>query len=172
MNDQLAWDKALAAARKSYSALEPATACALNNLIETIVHIKQQLVDLTTAAGSSQICRECRGECCRYGKYHVSVLDVLAYLKYSADLVVPDFAAHPDCPYSGIDGCTMPPGYRPMTCVVFNCQLVEDRLSTAEQETFRTQEQELRHAIRTAEQLTGMRLNRPFLLSIANGSSH
>lgn len=165
MNDQAAWEQAIASAGSMYSGLTPETMTELDGLIENIMRLKQNLVDLVVAAGSADICHTCGGECCLHGKYHVSVLDILAYLKSGAAVVTPDFSSNPACPYSGISGCTMAPPYRPMTCVVFNCQQIEDPLSSTQRETLRRTEQELRDATAKAGQLTGLRLGRPLLLS-------
>jgi hypothetical protein len=148
-----------------YTGLPPDSVTELNLLIEKIMQLKQNLVELAVAAGSSNICRTCGGECCLHGKYHVSVLDVLAYLKNNGELIVPDFSSSPDCPYSGISGCTMAPGYRPMTCVVFNCQQVEDQLTPAQRSIFHTIEQDLRAAVIKAGHITAPRLDRALLLS-------
>ena len=165
MNDQADWEQAVAGAVSWYSSLPEQTAAQLNNLIDTIRQLKQNLVELTTRAGSAQICCSCGGECCRFGKYHVSVLDILAYLKNGVPLVIPDFSAHPACPYSNETGCTMPAGYRPMTCVVFNCQPVEDRLSPDELASMRRFEEKLRAAIADASRITRSALGRAALLS-------
>jgi Fe-S-cluster containining protein len=161
----MVWEQALVDAGNSYAALQPAIRDELDREIAEIMLLKQQLVELVTAAGSGEICRTCGGECCRFGKYHVSVLDILAYLKRGERTVVPDFGTAPFCPYSDVSGCTMAPHYRPMTCVVFNCQLVEEQLSSAQRDDFRLHEQELREAIARAGRITGKRLDRALLLS-------
>ena len=165
MNDQAAWEQAIATAGRNYASLPQDVTAQLDALIEDIMRLKQNLVELVMSAGSEDICRTCGGECCRHGKYHVSVLDIMAYLKTGARQVLPDFSTNPACPYSDVSGCTMAPCYRPMTCVVFNCQLVEDQLASAERETLRGYEQELRNAITRAGHVTGMRLDRALLLS-------
>jgi len=165
VNDQAAWDQAVATTRTKYTSLSPGTATELNNLLKKIMQLKQNLVELALAADSSNICRTCGGECCRFGKYHVTVLDILAYLKNGTKLVVPDFSSNPDCPYSDASGCTMAPGYRPLTCVVFNCQQVEKRLTSDQRGTFLTYEQDLREAVSKAGRITGLRLDRALLLS-------
>ena len=165
MDDQAAWEQAVAAARSSYATLSPATAAELDGLIEKIVQLKQKLVETVTAAGSSEICRNCGGECCRFGKFHVTVLDILAYLKNGVQVVIPDFSSNPACPYSNASGCSMSAGYRPMTCVVFNCQQVEEQLSSALQELLYICEQELRESITKGCHITGQRLDRALLLS-------
>jgi hypothetical protein len=93
------------------------------------------------------------------------VLDILAYLKNGTEQVIPDFSTNPACPYSDVSGCTMAPGYRPMTCVVFNCQQVEDQLSATQRGMLSDYEHDLRAAIRQAGHITGMRLDRALLLS-------
>jgi hypothetical protein len=90
---------------------------------------------------------------------------MMAYLKSGAKPVRPDFSTNPACPYSDDSGCTMAPCHRPMTCVVFNCQQVEDRLTPTQQKTFHGYEQELRNTIARAGAVTGMRLDRALLLS-------
>jgi hypothetical protein len=165
VNDQASWDQAVDTACKTYSSLTPDSGSELNGLIERIMQLKQNLVELVLSAGSADICRSCGGECCGHGKYHVSVLDIMAYLKIGTTPVVPDFSSDPYCPYSDVSGCTMAPCYRPLTCVVFNCQIVEDQLSPAQRETFRGYEQELRTAITRAGRINSMRLDRALLLS-------
>jgi hypothetical protein len=121
---------------------------------------------MVTAAGSSTVCRSCGGECCLLGKYHVSVLDILAYQLSGTPPVMPDFTGHPACPYSGSHGCLMPPGYRPLTCVVFNCQPVEELLDPTALKTFSELEAALRDTVSSACRLCGARLDRPLLLSL------
>lgn len=165
MNDQAAWERAIADAGSWYSSLPEQTVVQLNSLIDTITQLKQNLVELATMAGSAQICSSCGGECCLFGKYHVTVLDILAYLINGESPVVPDFSTHPACPYSHVAGCSMPSGYRPMTCAVFNCQQIEDRLSPEDLANMRGIEEKLRAAIADASRITGSSLGRAALLS-------
>lgn len=164
MNDQTAWKQAVVTTSEWYFGLPSGIRTELDGLLEEIMQLKQKLVDLVMFAGSSNICRACGGECCRYGKYHVSVLDIMTYLKTGAEQVTPDFSTTPACPYSDVSGCTMAPSYRPMTCVVFNCQQIEDHLAAAEHKILHGYEQELRDAILKAGHITGMRLDRALLL--------
>jgi hypothetical protein len=165
VNDQASWDQAVDAVSKTFSSLSPESGSELNGLIDGIMQLKQNLVELVLSAGSADICRTCGGECCGHGKYHVSMLDIMAYEKNGTAPVVPDFSTDPYCPYSDASGCTMAPCYRPLTCVVFNCQLVEGQLTPAQQETFRGYEQELRAAVTRAGRITALRLDRALLLS-------
>jgi hypothetical protein len=165
VNDQDRWERACAAATATYDALPPGDRTKLDGLIGEIMQIKGKLVEVVTAAGSSAVCRDCGGQCCLLGRYHVSILDLLAYRKTGAEPVVPAFAAAPACPYSDSSGCLMPPVYRPVTCVIFNCQLVEDLLPAADRECLQRCESRLRAAVSEAGSICGLRLERPLLLS-------
>lgn len=164
--DQLStWQQASRATHELYRGLQPEIRQQLDTLIEEIMQIKQQLVDVVVSVGASDICRSCGGKCCLYGKYHVTVLDMLAYLSSGAAPVEPDFSSHPACPYSDADGCRMVARYRPMTCVIFNCEQIDDQLTASERQTMVTLEHRLRTTIDEASRLTGSRLNRALLLS-------
>jgi len=165
VNDQEAWQQAVTSATEWYFGLPPGVRAELDGLIEEVMPLKQQLVDQVTSSGSSEVCRTCGGECCLLGKYHVSVLDVLAYRKNGVESVIPDFSAGPACPYSDASGCTMPAAYRPVTCVIFNCQLIEDRLSATQRDALHENEKRLRALVVRAGRIHDIRIDRPLLLS-------
>jgi hypothetical protein len=165
LNDQQAWDQALTAADEMYDRLPAGTRAELDGLIDEVMRFKQELVELVTCAGSSTVCRTCEGQCCLLGKYHVSILDLLAYRKTKAEPVVPSFAAGQVCPYSGNSGCRMPADYRPVTCVIFNCQAIEDLLTPTDRQTLQEREKRLRETVSRASALCNTRLDRPLLLS-------
>ena len=164
MNDQQVWEQAVAAISRMYRDLEPEKKAELGKLIDIVMQLKQELVERVTAAGSSVLCQTCGGDCCLYGKYHLSALDVLAFLATDAGPVVPDFTAGPHCPYSDAKGCLMVPRYRPMTCVIFNCEQIENRLTPSDRDALRACEQKLRDAILRAGNIRDTRLDRPVLL--------
>ncbi|MBI2354405.1 MAG: hypothetical protein HYV06_05140 [Deltaproteobacteria bacterium] len=165
MNDEQRWASAVTAAGAAYERLPAGTGAELDAVIKQIMGHKQELVELALAAGSASICRGCGGECCLSGKYHVSVLDLLSYRIAAADPVAPNFGAAPACPYSGMSGCLMPPRFRPMTCVVFNCELIEGRMGPNERAALYERENLLREAIAQANRIAGSRLDRALLLS-------
>jgi len=159
------WEQAVATAGEWYVGLPSAIRAELDGLLEEIMLLKQSLVEQVTSSGSSAICRDCGGECCLLGRYHVSVLDILAYRKAGVEPVIPDFSASPACPYSDASGCLMPPGYRPVTCVIFNCQQIEDSLTVAGLDALHEHERRLRAAVALAGRIHGLRIDRPLLLS-------
>ena len=165
MNDQAAWEQAVATAGEWYSSLPSAARAELDGLLEEVMQLKERLVEQVTTSGSAETCRACGGECCLLGKYHVSVLDILAYRNTGVEPVIPVFNAGPACPYSDASGCLMPARYRPVTCVIFNCQMLEDRLTTVGRKTLLEHEMRLRDTVSRAGHTGGTRLDRPLLLS-------
>jgi len=166
VNDQQTWLQAVTATLGWYDRLDVTVREQLDDLIEQIRRAKQELMQLVLVADGSAVCRSCGGECCRYGKYHVTSLDLLALRQRGEGMIVPDFLTHPACPYADTLGCcTMAVEFRPLTCVIFNCEQLENRLSSLDQAKIRTLEQLLRSLISRAEQVSGIRLNRPALLS-------
>jgi hypothetical protein len=165
VNDQAAWEQAVTAASKWYSNLPAAVRSELDGLLEEIMQLKEQLVGQVISSGSSAVCRDCGGECCLLGRYHVSVLDILAYRKTGLEPVRPDFSNSPACPYSDASGCLMPPRYRPVTCVIFNCQQIENQLSATELDSLHEHERRLRFTVGRAGRMHDTRTDRPLLLS-------
>lgn len=170
MNDQMLWEQAMATASEWYFGLPHAIRAELDGLLDEVMQLKQLLVEQVTASGSAAVCRECGGECCLLGRYHVSVLDILAYRKAGLEPVVPDFNADPACPYSDASGCLMPPGFRPVTCVIFNCQLIEDRLTAVQRTALHEYEGRLRATVARAGRIHDIRTDRPLLLSGATSA--
>ncbi|NVN90894.1 MAG: hypothetical protein HXX11_09845 [Desulfuromonadales bacterium] len=165
MDDQTIWNRVVATADASYDRLSATARSRLDEHLSRIMQLKQDLYECSQAAGSSQICRECGGTCCLNGKFHVSVLDLLVYRSARVEPVVPHFENSPLCPYGGTAGCLMPPRFRSMTCLVFNCELVENRMDDREKERFAAGEHALRKAILGAEELLEYRAGRAVLLS-------
>jgi hypothetical protein len=164
VNDQNIWHRVVEDVDVMYDRLAADTRARLDAHLIHVMQLKQELFELSHAAGSSHVCKECGGACCLNGKYHVSVLDLLAYRSAKVEPVVPDFGNSPLCPYGGPDGCLMPPRFRSMTCLVFNCELIESRMGDREKERFEMLEHALRTAIHGAEDMLKFRAGRAALL--------
>ncbi len=163
--DQQNWVYAVEAAKRKYEVLPAEVRCNLNIIVDEIMILKSCLLDLTLTAGSSDVCRDCGGKCCNNGKFHVSLLDLMAYLRTSAEPPAPDFEVSPLCPYGCSEGCLMKPGFRSVTCVIFNCEQVESLLKEPELLRLRDFEVRLKEKVIQAEHLLGFRVGRPLLLS-------
>lgn len=108
MDDQQTWQRALRAIDDWHRGLSEECRTQLGELIGRIMLLKEESLRLGLAAGSAEICRTCGGSCCRYGKYHVTILDLLAFRLNSIDPIA-NFDNFPFCPYGGDEGCLMPP---------------------------------------------------------------
>ncbi|MBT1072076.1 hypothetical protein [Pelotalea chapellei] len=165
MDDRQSWHKAQVSAWECYERLSADRREQLDCLMGRIMLLKEQLLNLALTAGSRLICRDCGGKCCLYGKYHVTVLDLIINRKHSAEPLAPDFSTYPFCPYGSADGCCFTPRLRPLTCVIFNCELLEDRLDEHARHQAAMCERELREACAEAEMIAESRLTRSALLS-------
>ncbi len=165
MDDLQAWQRSVEFSAQLYRRLPDTAREQLDALIERIMLLKRELLDLALSAGSAAVCRNCGGKCCLHGKYYVTLLDLLVYRVGAVAAVVPQFGNAPCCPYGGAQGCHLPPPLRPMTCVIFNCDLVEECMSDEACLRSAACERELRAAIVEAEQVSGFQLGRAALLS-------
>jgi len=128
---------------EEFSQLSGARRSELVALLAEAGGLKEEIVLLSDAADGSAICAVCNGACCRVGKYHVAPLDLLAFSAAGKPPVAPDFATGA-CPFLGVAGCRIVPSDRPFICVVFCCELIEQRLSAADISRLVRMEAELR----------------------------
>ena len=162
--DPLLWHTAVQRLICEYSGLSADTQRALASLLRHGSRLKEQMLYITTAAGAGDICASCGGECCNYGRYHVTAADVLYHHISTRELFMPDFSRHPLCPYSCSDGCLMPPAFRPYTCVIFICEAVDALLSEAERTELQALETKLAEIMLNCATLAGPRITKGILL--------
>ncbi len=104
-------------------------------LLREARRLKTELQQVPDGVSAGDICARCGGECCRTGRYHVTVTDILAYLDDGLDPPVPPFTTG-FCPYLSVAGCIFPPAYRPFNCITFNCDRIEGLLAPSVQAAF------------------------------------
>ncbi len=143
MDDLEKWDKAISAVNREFASLPEPFLSKLKNSVETIRKYKRSVFALTETINAGEICKACRGECCRKGKYHFTVTDLLVYLVEGKELFVPCFT-NGRCPYSGDAGCLMEVEYRPFNCITFHCEELEKLLPKHAVEEFYGLEGKLR----------------------------
>jgi len=102
--------------------------------LRTIISLQEQLHELFLAVGGDECCRTCDGECCGHGRFHPTLVNVLACLLAGHPVPQPDFERL--CPYIAAAGCQFPPGLRPYNCISFICEAVEDRLDPEAKRAF------------------------------------
>jgi len=152
MTDREKWDRGVAAVMKEYSGLSPLRKARLSSCAAAIKSCKQSLHLIAGEARAAEICAQCFGECCKSGKNHVKVVDLLVYLSDDREFITPCFERE-ICPYLGDSGCLMGPEYRPCNCITFICESVDVFLQPPERERFYAAERELRSLYHEMEQL-------------------
>jgi hypothetical protein len=157
MTDITTWHLAVDAVTEEFSRLSPSEKEPFSRLAEEVWHCKTALHAIVASADCGSICAACGGECCRTGKYHFTLVDLLVYLSRGEELFEPGFN-RPLCPYLGPSGCIMAPGYRPYTCVTFNCDRVMVFLDPSDEERLARLERKLRDIYGRFEVLLGRRV--------------
>lgn len=158
------WDDAVTAVRIEYTDLSASTKRELKRVVGMIQREKMEISSLMENADVAGICARCAGECCKSGKYHFTVIDLLVFLDSETDLFRPVFK-EARCPFLGRDGCLMEPRVRPFTCITFFCERVESLLTRSETARLRVVEESLRRLYAEVEQLFGKRLMQGLLMN-------
>lgn len=157
MADEESWQQAVDQTTRKFSLLAPEVRQACCTILEAMVSIKEELCRMAEDAGGSDACRLCGGACCVRGKYHFAVADLLVFICRQIPSPRPDFSRFPDCPWLREAGCLLHSGSRPLTCVVFNCELIEERMSDEKLEAFYRLERQLRGYYADLDTLVGER---------------
>jgi hypothetical protein len=158
------WDNAVAVVRREYAALSAEVKAEVGSVFALIRCKKEELFSITGARGASEICGTCGGACCVKGKYHFTVIDLLVFLSADVELFAPSFHGE-QCPYLSGGKCLMSPSFRPLTCIAFHCDPLEDLLSAVEIERLYSLERELRDHYAHLEDFFGIRLSQGLLLN-------
>jgi hypothetical protein len=150
MTEREKWNLGVAAVREKYATLSPPIHARLNKCVAAIKSRKKALNEIGAGVSADEICAQCRGECCKSGKNHVTAVDLLVYLNDGREIFTPCFEQD-ICPYLGENSCFMGPEYRPYNCVTFICERIEELLDPPEKERFYAVERELRALYRDME---------------------
>jgi hypothetical protein len=159
------WERGVALLAREYSLLNGRRRDELAALLAGVGRLKEELVALSDAADGSAICAACGGACCRVGKYHPTLLDLLAFCAAAENAVAPDFTSGA-CPFLGSTGCRITPSRRPFTCVIFICELIEVRLPEDTVVRLHNVEEELRLLHEQATTRFGRLLAKSLLLEM------
>lgn len=164
-SDTLLWNRGVAQLAREFSHLPPGRREELAALLADIGRLKEEIVSLTDTADGATVCAACSGACCRVGRYHPTPLDILAFCAAGELPVAPDFASDA-CPFLGGTGCRIVPARRPRTCVIFICELIEERLSGAALARLSQAEDGLKLLYGQAAGVFGRRLAESFFLEM------
>ena len=97
MTDQQLWSAAVEQVKSDYHALPQALQEQLAELSAEIMVLKARHQAGASTAAADQLCTDCQGVCCRFGKHHFTVVDLLVYLSAGRELFSPTFD-NPVCP--------------------------------------------------------------------------
>ena len=107
-----------------------------------IIGLQEQLHQLFVDVDGMGICRDCHGDCCGHGKFHPTLVNLLACLATDYPIPEAEFSQH--CPYLVNTGCQFPPGLRPFNCISFICEKIEGLLDPSRKNEFYRLEKEIR----------------------------
>jgi len=156
MNDRDRWERAITAVSADFALLPPAARERVGEVARAIRQVRRELQYLAGEMDSAAICASCGGECCRRGKYHVTVTDILVFLAEGEPLFTPRFDRDA-CPYLDDHGCMMDPSLRPFPCITFNCERVQGSWEPERIEAFYRGERRLRGLYGELERLIALR---------------
>lgn len=143
--------------------LEPEVRVQLQRIVQDCFLQKNQYAAVVGAVGASALCRTCRGQCCMNGKYRLTLFDALMFRLHDQPLRA-DFTHKPLCPFGTSSGCLMEPAFRPLDCILFICETVDDVLSEDQRAALAVLEERLRHGRLYVEKLLQQSLATPVLL--------
>lgn len=164
MTDQEQWNGAVETARREFSALSGELKESVRALSAAIQEDKHAIACFAATVGTPELCASCGGRCCEKGKYHFTLVDLLIYFATGTDLFQPDFYSG-NCPFLVRGACLMAPVFRPLICITFHCDLVEEQFNPNDLLRLYDLEASLRKHYRTMEGLFGRRLDFGVLLS-------
>jgi len=127
VTDQQLWSAAVERAKTDYHALPQALKLKLAELSAEIMNLKARHQAAVATAAANEACAACKGLCCKFGKHHFTVVDLLVYLSTDRELFNPSFH-NPVCPYHSGCECLMDPSLRPFNCIIFICEKLETGL--------------------------------------------
>lgn len=164
MTDQQLWAAAVERVRTDYLALPQTLKLRLSDLSIEIMALKARHQTAAATAAADEACAECGGSCCRFGKHHFTVVDLLVYLSAGRELFSPAFE-NPVCPYHNGCGCLMEPSLRPFNCIIFLCEQLETALEEQARADLAGIETRLRALYGEFEKLLGNRFANGLLIT-------
>jgi len=164
VKDQELWSAAVAAVSREYELLPGPLRQRVAEICGEVSVAKGAYQGLAATVDADGICADCQGLCCGHGKHHFTVVDLLGYLAASRELFVPGFG-NPICPYHTGSGCLMESGLRPLNCIIFLCDRLDELLPEPAKLELASLEKELRRLYSCLEQLLGNRFANGLLIT-------
>lgn len=164
VTDQQLWSAAAERVKADYETLPQALKLKLGELSAEIMVLKARHQAAVSSFAAEAVCAKCKGLCCRFGKHHFTVIDLLVYLSAGRELFTPSFD-NPVCPYHSGSGCLMEPALRPFNCIIFICEQLDTGLAKQVSLELAGIESRLRRICAEFEQLLGNRFANGLLIT-------
>jgi hypothetical protein len=136
------WTTLFARIRMEYAALPVNEKLWLDKQAEVIAACQETLDGLFLSVGGMASCRNCDGACCGSGRHHLTLANLLDFLRSGQEPPIPDFEC--SCPFLGVAGCRLPVRNRPYNCITFFCEALDEQFSTEQGQLLKQTDQTLR----------------------------
>lgn len=137
------WQQIVADVSAQFEALSAADKVWLEKRLIEIEALQRQLNDIFEAVEGTGHCAHCAGDCCARGHNHMTLVNLLQFIRHLEEPPAPDFDQ--SCPFLGPQGCLLPAGRRPYNCISFICDIIESVLPDNKLAEFYALEGKLRH---------------------------
>ena len=136
------WQLLISRIEREYQQLSEAERNWIAGRLRQIETLQQQLHQLFIRGQGERVCADCLGGCCARGHNHMTLANLLGYLKIGKRPPPPDFSR--TCPFLSDTGCQLPVIHRPYNCISFVCDIIEENLIQEELADFYSIERQLR----------------------------
>ncbi len=136
------WQQIVAQVAAEYRLLPDAEKGWIDVRLDQIQQLQVDLQDLFDNADGTEHCRECEGDCCARGHHHMTLVNLLGFLR--TNRIPPDADFTQTCPFLSWKGCLVPVAERPYNCISFICDKIEADLTSEELARFYHLEKQLR----------------------------
>jgi len=136
------WQQIVAQVAAEYRLLPDEEKAWINPRLDRIQQLQRELQQLFDGAEGTRHCRLCEGDCCARGHHHMTLVNLLGFIRKNR--LPPDADFTQTCPFLSWQGCLLPVAERPYNCISFICDKIEADLSPEELARFYELELQLR----------------------------
>jgi hypothetical protein len=136
------WKDIVSRVMNEYHCLTPRELTWINTRLDQIEALQLELNQLFCHAEGAAICHQCQGDCCAKGHNHVTLANLLSFIRRGDLPPEADFTS--TCPFLSGEGCRLSVTSRPYNCITFICDRIEDALPQDKKNHFYALDTELR----------------------------
>lgn len=117
------WNNIVSSVMNEYHDLAPAELTWINARLDQIEALQLELNQVFCHAEGESICHQCQGDCCLKGHNHMTLVNLLSFIRRG--VLPPDADFTSTCPFLGGEGCRLSVNSRPYNCISFICDRIE-----------------------------------------------